>query len=300
VGAATGAHQHVLQFLRDEGCVWDEKACAAAVHRGHLTILEWLHEHGCPWKPDEICYDAAKSGSVETLVYLKQQGCLFSARTMYGAAMEGRLAVCQYLVAEQCPRDESACSSAAVHGHLQVVRFLHESGCPWHPAGICESAAVIGSIALMQYLRQEGCILNEGALDTAAEIGDLRMCQYLRAERCPWDAGPCAMAAHGGHVDTLRWLHEQGCPWDSERVRSAAASSGALPVIRYALAAEPAASAAQLTEMLAAAGAHHQLSAAQWLRQQGAEWPVLLRHAWMTWSGDVLQWARDEGCTSCL
>jgi hypothetical protein len=34
------------------------------------------------------------------------------------------------------------------------------------------------------------------------------------------------------------------------------------------------------------------------LRQHGAEWPALLRFNGDPWSGDVLQWARDEGCTS--
>jgi hypothetical protein len=74
VGAAAGAHMHLLQFLRDEGCVWDEFACAAAAGHGHPAILKWLHEQGCPWDPDEICYNAALGGSIETLAYLKQHG----------------------------------------------------------------------------------------------------------------------------------------------------------------------------------------------------------------------------------
>jgi hypothetical protein len=54
-----------------------------------------------------------------------------------------------------------------------------------------------------------------------------------------------------------------------------------------------------LTAMLNAAGSHGHLAAAQWLRQQGAAWPAVLRvnrDYW--WSGAVLAWARAEGCTS--
>jgi hypothetical protein len=50
--------------------------------------------------------------------------------------------------------------------------------------------------------------------------------------------------------------------------------------------------------MLNAAASHHHLAAAQWLRQQGAEWPTVLRFDMQSWDTDVLQWARDEGCTS--
>eukprot|EP00953_Heterococcus_sp_UTEX-ZZ885_P007315 4438-Heterococcus_DN1.PRE.1 len=72
-GAAAGAHLHVLQYLSDEGCEWDEIACAVAAANDQLSTLKWLHEHGCPWHHDYICSDAAESGSIETLLYLRQE-----------------------------------------------------------------------------------------------------------------------------------------------------------------------------------------------------------------------------------
>jgi hypothetical protein len=75
VGAAYGAHLDVLQYLADEECEWDDYACVAAAKNGHLSTLQWLHEHGCPWEADRMCSDAAECGSIEMLVYLKQQGC---------------------------------------------------------------------------------------------------------------------------------------------------------------------------------------------------------------------------------
>eukprot|EP00953_Heterococcus_sp_UTEX-ZZ885_P026208 14174-Heterococcus_DN1.PRE.3 len=135
-------------------------------------------------------------------------------------------------------------------------------------------------------------------MSNAARFSGLELCQYLRAEQCPWDARACEEAAYSGYVDTLRWLHEQGCPWDVDKVRLAAAGQGHLPVIVYMQGMQPTASAAQLTEMLSAAGAHRKLPTAEWLRQQAAEWPALLKHGSMPWRGEVLQWARDEGCTS--
>jgi hypothetical protein len=101
-------------------------------------------------------------------------------------------------------------------------------------------------------------------------------------------------------VSTLRWLHEQGCPWDVQAVRVAAAKSGDMPTIVYMMSVEPVASAAQLREMLNAAGARSRLAAAQWLRQQGAEWPTVLIFEYDSWSTTVLQWAKSEGCTSLV
>eukprot|EP00953_Heterococcus_sp_UTEX-ZZ885_P040980 20934-Heterococcus_DN1.PRE.2 len=49
-----------------------------------------------------------------------------------------------------------------------------------------------------------------------------------------------------------------------------------------------------LSEMLAVAA-----SSSKWLRQRGAEWPDMLWHG-NRWDGEVLQWARAEGCTSLL
>jgi hypothetical protein len=58
------------------------------------------------------------------------------------------------------------------------------------------------------------------------------------------------------------------------------------------------ATAALQTEMLNVAGAYRKLTAAKWLRQQGAEWPAVLKYESRAWNTDVVQWARDEGCTS--
>jgi hypothetical protein len=43
-------------------------------------------------------------------------------------------------------------------------------------------------------------------------------------------------------------------------------------------------------------GACNQLEAAQWLRQQGAEWPDELSSYAVKWSCDAVAWARAEGC----
>jgi hypothetical protein len=272
--------------------------CSAAAKNNHLEALQWLHEQGCPWNLDEICGDAAESGSMEMLLYLKEQGCEYNEDTFSTAVMTNNLAICQHLIVERCPNDFETSSMAAFDSQFEILRLLCEHGRPLDAVCTSVRAAESGSIELLQYFREHDCVYNEVVMGCAARAGHIHICQHLRDEQCPWDAGACTSAARGGQLDTLRWLREHGCPWDIQGVRTAAAESGDLPTIMYALSAEPAASAAQLTEMLNAAGSNSKLPAAKWLRQQGAEWPAVLKHAFSVWKADVLQWARDEGCTS--
>jgi hypothetical protein len=296
--AAAGAHVHVLQFLRDEGCEWDDGPCRTAAKHGHVATVKWLHEKGCPWDSNVICTDAAAGGSMEVLLYLKQQGCAFNEYTLMGAAWRGQLAICEYLVAEQCPSDITACAAAARGGHLKTIRFLHENGCPWELSTISLRAAESGSVELLQYLKQHDCEFDTETMSFASAKGNTHVCEYLLSEQCPWDLSACLYAANGSHLSTLRWLHEQGCPCDTHAVRVAATKAGHAAILKFMQSFEPAANAAQLTELLNLAGAWSRREAALWLRQQGAEWPAVLQAGFMSWEGDALQWARDEGCTS--
>jgi hypothetical protein len=298
---AAGAHLHVLQYLREEGCEWDSIVCSAAAQSGHLAVLQWLHEQGCPWYADYICSDAAETGCMEMLLYLRQQGCDYNEQTMAGAAGRGQLSMCQYLVAERCRCDADACEDAARGGHLETVRFLRESGCPWDATAVCEGAAWSGNIELLQYLKQQGCTFNAAVISTAAQRGHLHVCQYLRAEQCPWNAEACSNAAHGRHVDTLRWLHEQGCPLAISEIGWTAAILGSLSVLEFLVQVQPRPTTALLTMMLATAGPHNGLPVAKFLREHGAEWPAQLKSSSnLAWCAELVQWARDEGCTSPL
>ena len=39
----------MLQWLRENGCPWDEETCALAAEGGHLEVLQWMRANGCPW-----------------------------------------------------------------------------------------------------------------------------------------------------------------------------------------------------------------------------------------------------------
>eukprot|EP00953_Heterococcus_sp_UTEX-ZZ885_P029246 15543-Heterococcus_DN1.PRE.1 len=119
-------------------------------------------------------------------------------------------------------------------------------------------------------------------MQAAATCDQRATCAYLHAEGCLGDELTMYEAAIAKHWDTVRWLHEHGCPWDFEHMCLTAAELDVL------------------SAMLTLAGAYDHLAAAQWLRQRGSEWPPVLHFDGTDWSGDVLEWARAEGCDSPL
>lgn len=39
----------LLQWVRQQGCPWDEETCYLAARMGRLNVLQWARKKGCPW-----------------------------------------------------------------------------------------------------------------------------------------------------------------------------------------------------------------------------------------------------------
>jgi hypothetical protein len=127
--------------------------------------------------------------------------------------------------------------------------------------------------------------------------GHTAMCHYLHAQRCPWHSSALRQAALFGHADLLRLLVNNCCYRDDDLLR-AAAQGGSIEVLTYLQELGLLDSASMLTEMLNVAALGSKLAAAKWLRAQGAEWPA--EFGLRPWDGEVLEWARAEGCTTLI
>ena len=58
-----------------------------AAHGGHLETLQWLRAEGCPWNK-HTCRHAAEQGHVEVLRWARENGCPWNAATRDRAAAE--------------------------------------------------------------------------------------------------------------------------------------------------------------------------------------------------------------------
>jgi hypothetical protein len=325
---AAGYHADIdtLTVAHELGMAYTTDVLLGAARAGALSKLQWLCAQ-CSQQElrsiDRVAWMAAKAGSIPMLKWVRQQGVVLDYIDCATAAEFNQLPALQYLRSEGCNWDGSVLAAAAKSGALELLRWAHKHGCPWqdyvlndddnyvlaaHPNSsvnnILQDAAEGGSIELLRWLQQQLPHLdyNDHVMCGAARGGHVAMCEHLRANGCPWTSEACEEAAGCDHVDTLRWLREHKCPCDIEAVCVAAAESTGSPKVMAYLLAEGLLNAELLTTMLNVAGALDQLAAAQWLRQQGAEWPAVLRNEELrqSWHSATLAWARAEGCTSPL
>jgi hypothetical protein len=106
---ARRGHTAMCAYLYAGGCPWSTRACNEAARNGHADTLRWLYEHGCPCKTNEdVHVSAARGGSVNALVFLQQQGIVFTADML---------------------RD--MLNVAGAHSKLAAAAWLREQGAQW-------------------------------------------------------------------------------------------------------------------------------------------------------------------------
>jgi hypothetical protein len=287
-----------LMAAQDLGLAVADEFINSAAGAGQLEVLKLLHTQGVTL-PVQLSVYAAGRAHVNVLRWLQQLGIAFDNYTAVSAAGRGCNEVLQYLLSEQAEfavDKIELCRAVAQSGRLSTLQYLQEAGCPWADT-IADQAAVSGSVEVMRWLRDQGATISTTTMQQAARHGHTELCQYLCAEGCHWDNTVTASTCEIGQTATLHWLLQQGCPMNADLCCTTAAGSGSIDVMRYLLEAGHA-TGARLQSMLNMAGVFGQLAAAQWLRQQGAEWPDVLSFLGMPWSEAVLAWARAEGCTS--
>ena len=97
-----------LQWLRQNGCIWNCGTSSAAARGGHLSILQWAGTNGCEWDSD-TCSSAARGGHLAVLQWARANGYECTRRTCSAAARGGHLSVLQWLRANGCEWDSDTC-----------------------------------------------------------------------------------------------------------------------------------------------------------------------------------------------
>ena len=101
--AAQSGQLSLLQWLQNEaGCSFHTRTCAEAADHGHLHVLHWLRERKCPW--DEwTCAGAAHNGHLEMLQWARSKRCRWDEHTCAYAAGQGHLALLQWARSKKMP-----------------------------------------------------------------------------------------------------------------------------------------------------------------------------------------------------
>jgi len=85
----------------------------------------------------------------------------------------------------------------------------------------------------LKWLHSTGCPLDSNTSYAAAEWEHLELLKWLHNTGCSWDSTTCTVAAIRGHLATLQWAREHHCPWNKGQVRSCAARSGHVGMVRW-------------------------------------------------------------------
>ncbi len=174
--------------------------------------------------------DAAASGSIPTVVSMRQAGCMFTRCAYFRAAQKGDLAMVRWLAGE------AGVSAEGLHLH----RLFDNDGWPSDTAannrdllqavplllaaeaktdGVTCSATLRGDLPLVQYLHRDvlqGRLPEDtGKVDTAARGGCEALVEWMGGQP-GWLAGqgdsPYLWAAETGDLGTLRALRRVGVP----------------------------------------------------------------------------------------
>jgi hypothetical protein len=195
---------------------------SADVVRGAVVALDgpklqWLVTNWDCKLPAGIDCFAARSGSVDMLKLLQQQGVLFAEQTAVAAIAAKHLLVLQYLHSQGCVISSSACDAAVVQRDLSILTFLYGIGQTLLPQATVKAAAKHGDPPLLAWSLQHGAELDEHCMVLAASSGQLFMCQLLAENGCPWTAAVTDAALQKQQTGILQWAVSAGIADLSER-----------------------------------------------------------------------------------
>jgi len=135
--------------VAETGLLFEELDEWEAVNLGCVSAVQGLQRGGRLSCQEHLGYAAARSGQLEELKVLRENGFPWNEGTCGFAAKGGKLEVLQWLRANGCPWDEMTCAGAAKGGHLEVLQWAHANGCPWD-ANTCMRAAKGGHLEVLQ------------------------------------------------------------------------------------------------------------------------------------------------------
>jgi hypothetical protein len=178
----------VSRAMRDAvaatGHVVEEMTGRVAAGLGYLSTLKHLHRQGRLELSENLLQEAAKTGQLEVVKWLRANGWPWNTTTCSWVEEGGHLEVLQWARANGCEWNEWTCASAAEGGHLEVLQWAHANECPW----------------------------DERTCGGTAEGGHLEVLQWARATGCPWDEYTCVFARLHMRIELLNWAIANGCP----------------------------------------------------------------------------------------
>jgi hypothetical protein len=176
----------------------------------------YLRNEGYVWLPQCVSDNAASSGSIEVVEWLRQQQRIeFGASALNAAAREGQTAICNHLRSIECDWGADTCKRATTGGYLDTLQWLRDNGCPWVLRKVCIAAAYFGYTGILDYLEEQGEVLDAqlltDALYKAGSGNELQVVQWWRQRGAQWPAVLYQSIYDTWSSELLAWARSEGC-----------------------------------------------------------------------------------------
>jgi hypothetical protein len=248
-------------------------------------------------------YAAGRYASCGNLCLAHKVGLPLTSHVSAGAAAASDCSLLKlsYLSKHKCGWHPASCLHLVERGDLHTLVQLDflDFECDHSDWRVTAAAAGSRNVNLMQWLNSKKDLCLEAdtpAMRAAIRSNYVPMVEYIHKQGYKLHKDLIMMAIQADHIEVLVWLNKQKCPPAGPRA-VLAARCGALRILQHFVVLHgdlvP-----HFRTLLNAAGARGMLDAAKWLRSVGADWPPVLLEDGKPWCGEVLAWAREQGCES--
>ena len=212
--AATNGNLENMKWLKEEKCPWGARTFESAAENGNLKNMKWLREQGCLWNRRTFAKIVLnKNWGIKWRRYIEGD-ISYGLYDTENKVLES----IKWLKEQGCPWGPETFQNAAEIGILQNMKWLREKGCPWNEETFYK-AAENGNLDNMKWLREEGCPWNEQTFNIAVRVSkNLENLEWLKAQRCPWNKEILFWAIWNSshYLEVMQWLLENGCIWNYE------------------------------------------------------------------------------------
>lgn len=160
---ALGTSNKNLDSVRLLWDAWSQRPCSECDDQflkadcTRLEIVKFLWQRGCRKGADKAMEIAAAWGAMDTIDFLRDQGCPWPRDTMAIAAGHNLPGTMEKLNERGCPWGQDVMKRAIRYGHLECVKYAHRAGWPMYEDALILAVRDSYGIDIVRYLHANGC-----------------------------------------------------------------------------------------------------------------------------------------------
>lgn len=227
---------------------WNENTFHQAIIQGRQHIIEYLHENQCPWDED-VFNLALHNQNIKIIKYLFKRGYLtklvinvYKVIGEHDMSEEDELKcidIYKYLHANGVSfffgRAGDLCYFAD-RGYFKIIKYLQHgaAGCYEKTANTCANAAVMNQMEILEFLYEENYPFDAMVFMVAAGgKNNLRILEYLHNIKCLFDTHIYNNAIMHCSMENINFLYEKGYKWDTSVIQLQLEYCSSLEIIDF-------------------------------------------------------------------